>query len=202
MAPIYKVWMLNYRPAWFALGKPDQEALTGKIFNSLNKAGGKLLLQAVSLWANEKWAAWGIEEFPSIEAVLQHAGTLWEVQWYRYIKSWTTLGVLMEPEKEVVIPKAPIYELAFFNVNEAWYRLSEAEKAGWKAKNEALFKQFGAQNALYCNSLWCSEGWLAWLVEAFPSQEALMGHRLATFESGWYQYVQATSLLGVKWPME
>lgn len=202
MAPIYKVWMMNYKPAWYELSKSEQDVVAEKVATSLAQVGGKRLLVATSLWADEKWAAWGIEEFPNIEAVMQFAGMEFEAQGFRYMKSWSTLGVLMEPGKEVVIPKAAVYQLAFFNLNEAWYRLSEAERAAWDAKHEALYKQFGAQNALICNSGWCSEGWLCWLVVAFPSQEALMGHRLATYEAGWYQYVEAKSLLGVKWPME
>lgn len=202
MASIYKVWMMNYRPAWYALSKTAQDELSGKIFASAEKVGGKLLLTATSLWAHEKWAAWGIEQYPNIEAVMQHAQTIWDVQWLRYVKTWTTLGVLMEPATEVVIPKAAVYELAFVNLNEAWYRLSEAQKADWMAKHAELFKQFGVQAVMMCNSIWCSEGYLEWILEAYPSHEAVMGLRLATFEAGWYQYVGATSLLGVKWPLE
>ena len=202
MTPIYKVWMMNYRPAWFELGKPAQDELMGKIVASLAQAGGKSLLVATSLWADEKWAAWGIEQFPNIEAVIQHANTISDHQWFRYIKSWSTLGISFEPGSEVVIPKAPIYKLAFFNVTEAWYSLSDAEKAGWNKKHEELFKQFGVQGILGCASGWCNEVWSVWSLEAYPSMEAVQGLRLATYEAGWYQYAKATSLLGVKYPPE
>lgn len=202
MTTIYKVWKLNYRPAWYELGKTAQDELMGKIFESLGQSGGKSLLIATSLWADEKWAAWGIEEFPNIEVVIQHAQTIGDHQWYRYIKSWSTLGIPFAPGSEVVIPKAPVYKLAFFNPTDAWYRLSDTEKADWDKKHQGLFKQFGVQNILGCNSAWCSEGWAGWSVESYPSMEAVQGLRWATYEAGWYHYATATSLLGVKWPPE
>ena len=202
MTTIYKVYMMNYRPAWYALGKPAQDELMGKIAESLGKAGGKMLLVAASLWADEKWAGWGIEEYPNIEGVIQHAQAIWDHHWYRYIKSWSTLGISFEPEAKVVIPKTPIYKLAFFNMTEAWYGLSEAEQASWGKKHEEIFKQFGVQSILSCGSSWCNEVWPAWTLESYPSLEAIQAVRMQTYEAGWYQYATATSLLGVKFPPE
>lgn len=200
MTSIYKVWMMNYRPAWYQLSKSAQDELMGKIGESLDKAGGKLLLIAASLWADEKCAAWGIEEYPNIEGVIQHAQTISDHHWYRYVKSWSTLGTSFEPEAKVVIPKAPIYRLAFFSGTEAGYGLSEAEQAKWNTKHAELAKQFGVQGILGCASSWCNEEWSYWLVEAYPSLEAAQALRLKTYEAGWYQYVEATSLLGVEYP--
>jgi hypothetical protein len=202
MTSIYKVWLMNYRPAWYELGKSAQDELTGKVYESLGKVGGKVLLIAASLWADEKWAGWGIEEYPNIEGVIQHAQTIWEHQWYRYVKSWSTLGTLFEPGLEVVIPKAPLYKLAFMNMTDAQYGLSEAEQANWGKKHEELYKQFGVKNILGCASAWSNEAWLGWMLESYPSLEAVQAFRMQTYEAGWYQYTEATSVLGIKYPPE
>ncbi len=201
MSSFYKVWLMNYRPAWYALGKSAQDELMGKVGESLNKVGGRVLLIAASLWADEKWAAWGVEEYPNIEAVIQHAQTIGDFNWFRYTKSWTTLGISWEPDAKVVVPEAPVYRVAFFKVSEDGYRLSKEDNDRWNKKHEGLYKEFGAQNILGCNAFWCTEEWPLWVVEAYPSLEAVQGFRSKVYEAGWYRYVTATSLLGVKYPM-
>lgn len=198
MSPIYKLWMMKYRPAWYELGKTAQDELMGKDSENLTKVGARLLLVAASLWADEKWAAWGVEEYPSIEAVIQHAQALDDIHWFRYVKSWTILGISYQPDVKVVVPDAPIYRLALFYANENYYRLPEAEKTRWGAKHEALAKEVGQQDILACNATWCNEEWPVWSVEAYPNLEAVQSLRMKTYEAGWYQYVTATSLLGVK----
>jgi hypothetical protein len=200
MPSIYKAWMMNYRPAWYALGKTGQDELMGKITDSLAKAGGKELLIAASLWADEKWAGWGIEEFQDVEGAIQHARTIAnEHFWYRYVQSWSILGFMPDPEAKVVVPKAPIYKLALVNPTEASYALSKAEEAKWDTTHAEFAKQVGAQVIMGCFSAWCNEAWLYWLVEAYPSLEAVQTLRMKTYEAGWYQYVAATSLLGTEY---
>jgi hypothetical protein len=199
MTSIYKAWMMNYRPSWYELSKPSQDELMGKVGESLAKVGGKLVLVAASLWADEQWAAWGIEEYPNIEAVIQHAQTIADFRWYRFVKSWSILGTPPDPETKVIIPKGQIYKLAFINATEAGYALSNTDMAKWNEKHVEFGKQFGMQVLLQCAANWCNEEWLTWLVEAYPSLEAVQGLRLKTYETGWYQYVSATSLLGTEY---
>ena len=45
-----------------------------------------------STWSSEKWWFWGVEEYPSIEAVQEYAKVLVEIGWLRYIDSETLLG--------------------------------------------------------------------------------------------------------------
>jgi len=201
MPSIYKAWLMNYRPAWYALSKSAQDEMMGKVGESLHKVGGRVLLIAAALWADEKWAAWGVEEYPNIEAVIQHAQTIGDYNWFRYTKSWTTLGITWEPESKVVVPEAPIYRIAFFKATADYYLLSKEDNDSWNKKHEVFFKEFSAQFVLGCNASWCSEEWPMWLVEAYPSLEAVQGFRSKVYEAGWYRYVNATSLLGVKYPM-
>ena len=45
-----------------------------------------------SSWNSEEWLYWGVEEFPSMEAVQEFARRLMELDWFRYIDSEVLLG--------------------------------------------------------------------------------------------------------------
>ena len=157
-------------------------------------------MTAISLWADERWADWGIAEFPHVEGIVQHFQDILEHGSIRYNPLETTLGVLSDPTAKVVIPKAPLYKLAFFRPSEAGYGLTDADMAAWNEKHAAIFKEFGAQSVMLCNSGWSNGEWFWWSLEAYPNLEAVIGVRMKTFDSGWYKYVEATSLLGSEFP--
>lgn len=90
--PIYKMFHARMKEAWFQLSKEEQEAIFGKIGDALKQVGGKSVVTCDSTWNSEKWWFWGVEEFPNIEAVQEHAKLLDEVDWLRYCDSETLLG--------------------------------------------------------------------------------------------------------------
>lgn len=45
-----------------------------------------------SAWNSEQWLYWGVEEFPSIEAVQEFARCLMDLNWFRYVDSEILLG--------------------------------------------------------------------------------------------------------------
>ena len=96
--PIYKFWKVRYTEAWYQLSPEEQAKLSAKVEEALNQAGGKRIAFAVSLWADEHWAAFGVEQFPSLEAVMQHTMLLYKFNWFRYIDAETTLGAEYNPE--------------------------------------------------------------------------------------------------------
>jgi hypothetical protein len=94
--PIYKCFRLKWKEAWYQLSKSEQEALLAKVTAALEQAGGRSTLLCNSDWSNEQWMGFGIEEFPSIEAVQQHTARLNELNWFRYIESEHLLGAKWE----------------------------------------------------------------------------------------------------------
>jgi hypothetical protein len=94
--PIYKLFMMRYTPDWFALTSEERQALGGKIEASRKAVGCEVMAMAASL--DEKWHGWGVEKYPSIEAVAQHAMTMYMIHWYKYVESETFLGVDIPPE--------------------------------------------------------------------------------------------------------
>ncbi len=93
--PIYKVWMMKYTEAWYKLSPEEQKAQLAKVEESLKNVGGELLMMRVSVWASEEWLGWGVEKFPNLQAVQQHAMTLFQINHFRYVESESHLGMEM-----------------------------------------------------------------------------------------------------------
>ena len=90
--PIYKLWQAKWTDAWYQLSPDEQQHLSGQVEEALAQVGGKRVLVCASAWSNEAWLAFGVEEFPDLEAVQKHSQLLAELNWFRYIESITTLG--------------------------------------------------------------------------------------------------------------
>jgi hypothetical protein len=95
--PVYKVWFSKYREAWYKLSTEEQDALGAKVEASLKQVGGEMVMLRYCVWASEEWLAWGVEKYPSIEAVQQHALNLYNLKWFMYVESQTYLGSEMPP---------------------------------------------------------------------------------------------------------
>jgi len=93
--PIYKSFRLKFTEAWYQLSQDEQNSLLAKVTEALEKAGGKSLVIYNSSWSAEDWDGFGLEEFPDIEAVQKHTQLLNELNWLRYVRSSTLLGVKM-----------------------------------------------------------------------------------------------------------
>jgi hypothetical protein len=59
----------------------------------MERLGGKVVISCGSGWANEGIIAFGVEQFPSLEAVQEYYDCLNELDWFRYMESETMLGV-------------------------------------------------------------------------------------------------------------
>ena len=90
--PIYKLWMFKPTEAWYQLSKEEQDNFSNKIDEDLEKVGGKRLITCTPTWSTERWLAFGVEEFPDIEAVQKFTNLLMERDHFRYIEVDSMLG--------------------------------------------------------------------------------------------------------------
>ena len=90
--PIYKLWMFRPKEAWYQLSKEERDNATNRIMEDIEKVGGKSLLICSPTWSSEQWLAFGIEEYPDIEAVQKFTDMLLERDHFRYIESVSMLG--------------------------------------------------------------------------------------------------------------
>jgi hypothetical protein len=96
--PVYKLWMTKPTEAWYQLSEEERERVDATALASLEKVGGKPLIRCTPAWASEEWMLFGVEEFPSIEAVQQHALDLFNAGHFRYLECKSMLGIKWPPE--------------------------------------------------------------------------------------------------------
>jgi len=93
---VYKVFLGKATEAWHQLSEAEQNSLMERVTTALEEAGGKPVVLCNSVWASEQWQFFGVEEFPSIEAVQKHTAALDALHWFRYVAAITTLGTAWE----------------------------------------------------------------------------------------------------------
>jgi hypothetical protein len=90
--PIYKLWMFKYTDAWYQLSEEEQSDFLAKLREAYEKVGGKMVIACNSTWSSEQWTAFGLDEFPDIDAVQEFTELLNEYDHFRYIESISVLG--------------------------------------------------------------------------------------------------------------
>jgi hypothetical protein len=90
--PIYKFFRARMTEAWYQLSPKQQKQLFAKVEEALKKVGGKSVLTCNSYWTTEQWWFWGVEEYPSFEALQEHNKVLVGLHWMRYCQAETILG--------------------------------------------------------------------------------------------------------------
>ena len=96
--PVYKLFYARMKEAWYQLSKEEQNLLFEKLEAALKQVGGKSVITCNSTWSSERWLFWGVEEFPNIEAIQEHAKLLGDLNWFRYCNSETLLGAAMQAD--------------------------------------------------------------------------------------------------------
>ena len=89
---VHKAFRVSFAEAWYQLSKDEQQGVLAKVNAALEQVGGKSLVFCDSSWSSEEWQFFGVEVFPSVEAVQKHSELLGAIDWHRYIKSSTLLG--------------------------------------------------------------------------------------------------------------
>ena len=86
----------GHTEAWYQLSKEEQDSLWSKVEEVDKRAGATYQLFCNSRWADEEISAWGVIEYPSMEAYLQKVEELEKLDWWRYFSAKTILGTKME----------------------------------------------------------------------------------------------------------
>lgn len=90
--PVYKVWFMKYKEPWYQLTQEEQNQFMAQIQASLQQVGSEMVTLCASVWADEKWIAWGVEKYPDMEALQKHTQNLFNMNWFRYVESKSYLG--------------------------------------------------------------------------------------------------------------
>lgn len=95
--PIYKLFLIKPSQAWYQLPLQQQNELLLKVNESLKAVGGEIVLACDSYWSSEQWPMFGIQMFPSLEAVQKHSEDLKKLNWFGLGESFTVLGTVQQP---------------------------------------------------------------------------------------------------------
>ena len=90
--PIYRVFFVNYKDAWYKLSQEEQNKLNEQNAAFLKELGAELVILCISAWASEEWLGWGVEKYPDIEAVQKQTDHLISLNWFHYMETKTYLG--------------------------------------------------------------------------------------------------------------
>lgn len=89
---IYKSFIGKATEAWFKLSKEEQDSLLAENVATVEKVGGKQIVLCACRWSTEKWEFFGVEEYPSMEAILERSKLTNQQNWFRYFEARSTLG--------------------------------------------------------------------------------------------------------------
>ena len=91
---IYKSFRGKGTEAWYQLSKDEQDALLKRVNDGLAEVGARTLFICDSYWASEQNVFFGVEVFPSVDALQQYHKMLHDLNWSRYVSSESLLGTL------------------------------------------------------------------------------------------------------------
>jgi hypothetical protein len=85
-------YRFNWKESFYQLSEEKKKALLAKIEEGRDKVGAKLLVHCHSRWASEQWRGFGVEEYPSLEALQEFSKWQDNMNLFRYMTSETMLG--------------------------------------------------------------------------------------------------------------
>ena len=95
---IYCLWMVRNDPAAYvaykSLSEEEKERLWEKVGKAKNRLGGCWILRCDAYWANDAYRSFGVEAFPSLEAIQEYKAELQKLDWPIYVPATSILGTL------------------------------------------------------------------------------------------------------------
>jgi len=92
---ILYLFMGRIKGSWYEMPQQEQDELGARVRESFAKSGGKRLGMADCSWSSSQWEWFGMQEFPSIEALQKH------------IEEQREMGFLAHIEEEMHIVGTP-----------------------------------------------------------------------------------------------
>ena len=97
MSKVYKFWRIKrWTEAWNQLSEEERDRIFSGMQKNLEGVGGKWILRCRCSWANEEYRAWGVNEYPSLEAAVKDGENLRKMDFERYVMSESMLGLPRE----------------------------------------------------------------------------------------------------------
>ena len=198
--PIYHLWIVRgFHEAYYQLSPEKRNQFWANAAGNPQAVGAKPIVACDSRWCNEAYSAWGIEEYPDVQAVQKATRAHEESEHFRYIKSETYLGTKIEgfQTSSVDFPN-PIYQLFLVknSNNNDWASLSQDTRDRIFAGVMESIKKNGGVPFLGCDIDWSNEEYANFGVIAWPNIEAEQAHFKDLEKLSWHRYTYGKTILG------
>ena len=94
------LYMGRIRDSWYQMSQEEQDELTAKVSDSFDQSGGKRLGISDCSWSSSQWEWFGMEEYPSIDALQKHIERQREMGFLTHIKGARLVGTPWESEED------------------------------------------------------------------------------------------------------
>jgi len=196
----------RYREAYYQLTPGANESFWQKIGENETSVGAKFLIACDSRWCNEKYAGWGIIDYPDAQAVQKATAANEKNDLFRYVDTDTYLGQPVEDNQlftgfeSVKDTLDTIYQLFLIKnlSNDPWEGLSSYTRDLIWARVAESIANNGGKGVLWCQTDWSNEEYDGYGVIAWPNIEAQQSHFADLRKIGWHRYVYALTILGKK----
>jgi hypothetical protein len=196
---IYNLYLSRLSPAGYAATKEDWQRMSEIVSESGKTAGMVQLLTCDATWGSERWDFFGLERFPSAEAIVAHKQRVLLAGWLNVFSTQVYLGSsaeLVEPVPPMTAGAQPVFKLWIMRMNEAAYALPADRQQEMMGKVDSLLKEVGGKRIATCDC-WSSERYPYFGIEQFPNLDAVREYDRCLREMNWFRYVDSETLLGV-----
>ena len=94
--PIYRFYRFRWLDEWYRLSDEERETLLTRVGEARDIVSGHRIVECQSDWASETWHVFGIEEYPSVEALQEHRRLLERLSWFQYVEYESMVGTSLE----------------------------------------------------------------------------------------------------------
>src|SRR5512133_1579509 len=218
--PLYKFYLCRRTARYFSLPVDQYQEIRTRMSKRASELGIRDLFNASMSWSNERYEFFGVELYPSLEAVQAYTQTLTALGYFQYVESESFLGIPMDgnyPDYCIEPAEADqntVYRLYFTRTSEQ-ARLAQqmahriinsqsgqpAADYSWRAPQDELgeltqqvnemARRAGILTVLNAYMRWNNEGWEYFGIERFPNMETLIGYSQFLSSAGWYRLTEA-----------
>jgi hypothetical protein len=198
--PVFKLYLAKVSLDGTLLSERRNAELIRKLPQILRGSGGHNLVTG-TIWSDERYRSFGIQMFPSWQAVRAHDRQLDELNWFQYIQSRMYLGVEREDMPNNLLPRRLdpavdwIVLLSLVRRTPEGYAMSREERAKF-AEIEEQARALGAKELLHIETQPSNEECDRWTVTLFPSLEVLIARSRMLEQACWGRYFTIQSFLG------
>ena len=94
--PVVYLFLARWDESWFDLSDEEHASLLAAVTKSRDDVGGKGIVGADCDWSTPEWHFFGVEEFPSIEALQKHIRNQQELGFTDYLEETFVVGTPWE----------------------------------------------------------------------------------------------------------